>query len=60
MYAVPWDRLLVYLIGSYNTRREVHDDPLMLKALTMIDPATGWFKIVSYNEKQSDTKTNLV
>ena len=37
-------------IGRYyrpiKIRREGHDDPLTLKALTMIDPATGWFEII--------------
>ena len=41
-------------------RREGHDDPLILKASTTIDPETGWFEIVRYDEKQSDTISNLV
>ena len=40
--------------------REVHDDTLILKALTMIDPETGWFEIVQNNYKQSATIENLV
>ena len=58
--AIPWDILSVDLIGPYKIRREGHDDPLILKALTMIDPATGWFEIVHYNEKQAATIANLV
>ena len=58
--AIPRDRLLVGLIGTYIIIREVHDDPLILKALTMIDPATGWFEIVCYNDKQAATIANLV
>ena len=27
------------------------DDPIILKYLTIIDPATGWFEIVKYNDK---------
>ena len=44
--AIPWDISLIDLIGSYKIRREGHDYPLILKALTMIDPATGWFEIL--------------
>ena len=44
--AIPWDRLLVDLIGPYIVRREGHEDPIILKSLTMIDPATGWFEII--------------
>ena len=51
--AIPWYRLLVDLIGSYKIRRECHDDPLILKALTIIDPATGWFETLQYNNKQA-------
>ena len=27
--------------------------PLELRAVTMIDPATGWFKIKQYDDKQA-------
>ena len=37
-----------------------HDDPLILKVITMIDPETGWFEIVHYNDKQAATIENLV
>ena len=60
MGAIPWDRLLVYLIGPYKIRKDGHDDPLILKALTMIDPTTGWSEILRYNNKQADKITNLV
>ena len=39
--AIPWDILSVDIIGLYKIIRESHNDPLILKALTMIDPATG-------------------
>ena len=51
MEAIPWERLAVYLIGSYKIRREGNGDPLILKALIMIDPETKWFEIVQYNDK---------
>ena len=58
--SIPCDRLSVDLIGSYKTRREILDDPLILKVLTMIDPANGLFEIVCYNDKQAYTIANLV
>ena len=58
--AIPWYRLSVDLIGPYKIRREGHDETLVLKALTMIDPETGWFEIVRYNDKQAATIANLV
>ena len=32
----------------------------MIKYLTMIDPATGWFVILKYDDKQASTIENLV
>ena len=51
VYINPWDRLLVDVIGPYRIRREVWDDPLILKALTMIDPAYGCLKVANYNDE---------
>ena len=58
--ATPQDILSVDIIGAYKIRKEGHDDPLILKALTMIDPTTGWSEILRYNNKQVDKITNLV
>ena len=41
--AIPWERLLVDLIIPYKIRIGGHDNLLILKALTMIDPTTRWF-----------------
>ena len=57
--ATPWERLCVDLIGPYKIKRE-GKEPLLLKAVTMIDPATGWFEIVQYDDKKSITVANLV
>ena len=35
-------------------KREGQDGTLILKYLTMIDPTTGWYKIVQYNYNQVD------
>ena len=48
------------LIGTYKIRKEVHDDPLVLKALNMIDPETGWFEKSQYNDKQEYKISNMV
>ena len=57
---IQWDRLSVDLIGPYKFRREDCDYLLKLKLLTMVYPATGWFKIVRYNYKHTATIYNLV
>ena len=41
----PWDHLCVDMVGPYKIRRSGKPD-LQLQAVTMIDPATGWFEIV--------------
>ena len=38
---IPWNKLFVYLVGSYKIRRNGR----ILKAVTNIDPITGWFEI---------------
>ena len=53
-------KIIGRFIGQYKIRIEGHDKPLTLKALTMIDPETGWFEIVQYNIKQTATIENLV
>ena len=55
----PWDKLCVDLIGPYTIGRTGGND-LKLQALTMIDPATGWFEIVEYSNKRAITIANLV
>ena len=57
--AKPWEILCVDLIGEYTIRRK-NDKPLHLKPLTMIDPATGWFEMHQYNDKQAISIANLV
>ena len=58
--ALPWDILLVDIIVPYKIRIEFHDDPLILKSLTIIYPATLWLEIVQYNEKQDAKIANLI
>ena len=44
--AIPWDRLSVDITGRYKISIQGHSNPLILKDLTMIDLATGWFEII--------------
>jgi transposase InsO family protein len=57
--ATPWDKLCVDLIGPYKIRRKGKEE-LICKCVTMIDPATGWFEIQQYDNKQSITVANIV
>ena len=57
---IPWDMLLVDLISPFKIRIELQDDRLIIKYSTMIDPMTGWFEIVQYNDNQAATIDILV
>jgi hypothetical protein len=61
--AMPWDRLCINLISPYNIKSNVKGVKIPpLKCVTMINPATGWFKIKQYDDKKSGVsnfKTNL-
>ena len=57
--AQPWEQLCVDLIGPYLIRRK-DKPPLRLMAVTMIDPATGWFEIRETKTKTSDVIANHV
>ena len=51
---------MVDIIVPQNIIREGQNVTLILKYLTTIDPATGWFIIVRYNYKYASTIENLV
>jgi hypothetical protein len=58
---MPWDRLCFNLIGPYNIKSNVKGAKIPpLKFVTMINPATGWFKIKQHIDKKSITVTNIV
>ena len=46
----PWNVLCVDLIGPYTIKRK-GKEKLALWAVTMIDPATGWFEIAEIPNK---------
>ena len=47
----PWEKLCVDLTDPYKIRRK-GKDTLILKAVTMIDPITGWFETTQCNNKR--------
>ena len=50
--------MCIDLIGPYKIRRKGKPD-LICKCVTMIDPASGWFKIHHYNDKRAITVANI-
>jgi hypothetical protein len=57
--ATPWEKLCADQIGPYKIRRKGNKD-LICRCVTMIDPATGWFEIQQYDDKQSNTVANII
>ena len=56
----PWEILCVDLIGPYTIHRKKPKKPLILWAITMMDPATGWFEIREIKNKSADEIANHV
>ena len=59
---IPWECLCVDMIGPYKiSRKSSKKKPLQLWAVTMIDPATGWFEIKDVpGTKRADVVANIV
>ena len=57
---MPWNKLCVDLIGPYFIQIKEKQKYTNLKAVTMINPVTGWFKITQYDNKRSILAKNLV
>lgn len=55
----PWQRLCVDTIGPYEINRK-NQSTLFFKAVTMIDPATGWFEMKQLHSKRADEVANAV
>ena len=53
---IPWHTLCIDLIGPYKFGTGKHQ--AKLHAMTMIDPATGWFEIVRIDRKRADLIIN--
>ena len=56
---IPWNNQCVDHIGPYKIGRKGKDE-LILKAVTMIDPTTGWSEVTQYCNKKEMTVENLV
>jgi len=55
----PWEHLCVDTIGPYIIRRKGKKE-LHFQAVTMIDPATGWFEMKQTKTKQADEVANHI
>jgi RNase H-like domain found in reverse transcriptase/Reverse transcriptase (RNA-dependent DNA polymerase)/Integrase zinc binding domain len=58
--SVPWEILCIDLIGPYTITRKKPKKPFLLWAMTMIDPATGWFEMRQIQTKSADRIANLL
>ena len=57
---IPWNKLCVDLIVPYILLQKGKRENLNIKSVTMIDPVTGWFEVVQYDDKRGITIANLV
>ena len=55
----PWDTLCVDMIGPYSITTK-DDKELTLHAMTMCDPATGWFEITEVDNKKARTTATVL
>jgi hypothetical protein len=58
--ATPWDKLCADQIGPNKIKRKGKNKDLICRFVTMIDPATRWFEIQQYDDKQSITVANMI
>ena len=52
--SIPWNRVNVDLIGPYTVKPKGTHKPKTLRAMTMIDPATGWFEVVQIDNATAE------
>ncbi|CAJ1959749.1 unnamed protein product [Cylindrotheca closterium] len=55
----PWNTICVDLIGPYTVSTKDGKD-IKLHAMTICDPATGWFEIVEIDDKKSLTTSTML
>jgi hypothetical protein len=55
---IPWQTLCIDLIGPYTLG--TGKNATTLHAMTMIDPATGWFEIIEIPSKRADVIADLL
>ena len=57
----PWKRVNVDLIGPYNiTPTKNSKKKYEFRAMTMIDPVTGWFEMAPITSPNSDTTQTVL
>ena len=56
---IPWQHLCVDAIGPYKIKRRGQPE-LTFRAITMIDPATGWFDMAIFKTGMADESANIV
>jgi transposase InsO family protein len=57
--ANPWEKLCVDLVGPYKIKNK-NGKLIEIHAVTMIDPATGWFELRRINNKEAIEVANTV
>jgi hypothetical protein len=55
----PWDTICVDLIGPYTVTTK-HEKELSLQAITMCDPATGWFEVAEIKDKTAEATAKIL
>jgi hypothetical protein len=58
--AISWDKTCIAIIGPYTTIQRKGQANLVCKCVTMINPATSWFKIRQYNDKPAITAVAII
>jgi transposase InsO family protein len=52
---IPWNRVNVDLIGPYEVKlKGTRNKKIQLRAMTMIDPTTGWFEVKEIDAPTAD------
>ena len=57
---IPWNNIFVDIIVAYALCINRKNERLNLKVVTMVDPITGYFEIVEYNNECVISLSNLV
>ena len=63
---IPWEHLCVDCIGPYTFHKytegvsKKHHEKLVMRCVTMIDPAIGWFEIAEVPNYKAFTETKAV
>ena len=57
---IPWNKICIYLIGTYVILCKGKKENLQIKPVKIIDPVTRLFDVVLYDDKGAITTDNLV